>query len=84
LLKPFSVLRIPRRGLRPRFFGYEESPLLGTHVFQYAQVASDVVVEPNRHVLSQMVVAGVMFHQPPIQVRVLEQALSEQVSTESE
>ncbi len=52
--------------------GSPTSPLMGTRRFDYPFLAARVKTHmgPARHALSQMVVAGIMTHQPPVRILV--------------
>ena len=62
------------RALKPAPWrlGSPTSELMGTRRFDFPFLAAKVKTHmgPCRHVLSQMVVAGVMRHQPPIRIMV--------------
>lgn len=61
-----------RRALRVTKFGTHTSQLMGFRAFQWSFLSMTAKSEmgPARHALSQMVVAGVMHHQPAIVIKV--------------
>lgn len=73
LIQPVPVLSATRgRAMRVTTLGSHTSELMGAREFQPAQLSmkSKSHMGPARHALSQMVVAGVMHHQPAIVIKV--------------
>lgn len=73
LVHPNSVLSATQgRALRVSRLGSHVSELMGFRQFQWSHLSMQTKsnMGPARHALSQMVVAGVMHHQPAIVIKV--------------
>lgn len=73
LVRPDPVLSATReRAMRVFKLGSHVSDLMGIRAFQVPNLSMQVKsnMGPARHALSQMVVAGVMHHQPAIVIKV--------------